>query len=195
VTAHDSTHLDPDTLAAFVDGALGAADRGRAEAHLAACDTCRHELLAVRQLLASYRPAAQRRRLVVPLAAAAALVLAVGLPMLNGGQDTSPMPPIRRPGAEAALAVSGLSPRPGSTVMADAPLEFAWGTAEAGSTYRLTVVDSAGALVWSTETGDTTAVLPADIALASGQSYFWYVDALRSDGRSLTSGAQRFSVK
>lgn len=195
MTAPASPHLDPDVIAGYVDGRLGSAERTGAEAHLAACHACRHELLAVRELVASYRPATPRLRAVIPLAAAAALFLAVGLPMFAGrGERLLPGTPIRRPGAEAAV-VRAMSPSAGSSLAAGAPVAFVWGAAEPGSTYRLTLVDEAGVMVWSTETGDTTALLPGHIALTSGQTYFWYVDALRSDGRSLTSGAHSFSVR
>ncbi len=43
-------HLNDDTLQLYLDGALSAADRGRVEAHLATCASCRVELDALQQL-------------------------------------------------------------------------------------------------------------------------------------------------
>ncbi len=41
-------HLDAETLSAYVDGRLDAADRGVASAHLGGCDDCRRELAELR---------------------------------------------------------------------------------------------------------------------------------------------------
>ena len=40
-------HLDPDTLAAYVDGRLAMAELGLADRHIDSCQTCRHELSAL----------------------------------------------------------------------------------------------------------------------------------------------------
>jgi tetratricopeptide (TPR) repeat protein len=40
-------HLDPDTLAAYVDGRLAVAELGLADRHIDGCQTCRHELSAL----------------------------------------------------------------------------------------------------------------------------------------------------
>ncbi len=45
-----STHIDGTEISAFLDGALGAADRARADAHLAACASCRRELESLRHM-------------------------------------------------------------------------------------------------------------------------------------------------
>jgi hypothetical protein len=36
--------------------------------------------------------------------------------------------------------------------------------------------------------------MPADVPLDRGQAYFWTVDALGADGRSLTTRSKRFSI-
>jgi len=66
---------------------------------------------------------------------------------------------------------------------------------DSGSRYLIRVTDERGAAVWSTETGDTSVILPAEIALLSGRQYYWYVDALGADGRSLTTGTHRFQLR
>ncbi|HEX7899943.1 MAG TPA: zf-HC2 domain-containing protein, partial [Planctomycetota bacterium] len=77
---------DRETLAAYVDRRLPAADRDAYEAHLAACDACRAEAVALWRLV---KPASRRfaaptrvspwRRLAPWAVAAALLLLAVGL--------------------------------------------------------------------------------------------------------------------
>jgi hypothetical protein len=72
---------------------------------------------------------------------------------------------------------------------------FAWHAGDAGSRFKLTLVDEQGATLWSVDTGDTVVTPPHDVFLAPGRTYFWYVDALGADGRSMTSGAHRFTVR
>jgi anti-sigma factor RsiW len=45
-----STHIDGIEISAFLDGALAAPDRARADAHLAACSSCRRELESLRHM-------------------------------------------------------------------------------------------------------------------------------------------------
>jgi hypothetical protein len=33
-----------------------------------------------------------------------------------------------------------------------------------------------------------------DVSLSGGGTYFWYVDALDADGRSVTTGTRRFTI-
>ena len=84
-TAPSAACLDADTLAAWSDGALSAADRAAAESHAAGCARCQ-AMLAAMALTAPTAPARHWWRVgtyrwLVPLAAAAAAVaLWVGVP-------------------------------------------------------------------------------------------------------------------
>lgn len=73
-------------------------------------------------------------------------------------------------------------------------LVFRWLSQPDRPLYRLSVTDASGREVWSTETRDTTIALPAEVSLDRGRTYFWTVDALGADGRSLTSRTKRFST-
>jgi len=196
VTADIRAHLDADTVAAYADGRLAPPECDRIAAHLAGCAACRDEVVSVRRLLASYRPQGQRLRVPLPLAAAAVLVAAIGLSMAPRLiREPSPAP-LRRPADGAVSGVAVVTPAGGSVVARSGPTEFVWRAGgSAGGTFRLTLMDESGITVWSIETGDTAASLPPGISLNVGASYFWYVDALAADGRSMTSGAQRFTVK
>ena len=194
VAADDTTHLEADTMAAYVDGRLDARERSRAEAHLAVCSACRDEVVSVRQTLASFQPAARRFPVPLPLAAAAVLILAVGLPLARMWKGTPDEIAVRQPGSGAVQGVVAVEPAVGA-VMATGSAQFVWRAADPGSTFRFRIVDESGATVWSVETGDTAVSLPGDVTLHSGVTYFWYVDALAADGRSMTSGAQRFTVR
>jgi anti-sigma factor ChrR (cupin superfamily) len=194
VTSDPATdHLSPETVAAFLDGRLGDGNRATAEAHLSVCTDCRREIVELRALLARSPATRAPRRILVPLAAAAALALAIGIPATRSGwTGNQPQAVDRtRPGPSARLTVLGPAP----DAVLDGQPTFAWHAADAGSRFKLTLVDEQGATLWSVDTGDTVVTPPHDVVLAPGRTYFWYVDALGADGRSMTSGAQRFTVR
>jgi hypothetical protein len=95
--------------------------------------------------------------------------------------------------AEVQLRVAALSPREGDRVTPDG-LVFRWASEGAAAQYRVTLRDAGGRPLWNRETTDTSAMLDSSVVLLPGSTYFWYVDALRSDGQSLTSGTVRFST-
>jgi hypothetical protein len=86
-----------------------------------------------------------------------------------------------------------VSPASGDTVKGD-QVVFVWQRVGNEPLYRLTLTDATGRAVWTRDTSDTTVTLPASSPLAKGQSYFWFVDALGSDGTALTTGVHRFTT-
>jgi Putative zinc-finger len=187
-------HLSAADAAAYLDGRLDPADRAHAEAHLADCNECRHELVELRVMLATRGTSdgaavvRRRRRLSVPLgmAAAAVLLITVATTLRRSNPIVERAP---SDAGSARLATHG--PRDG---VSSERVVFVWASAEPGSSYRLTVTDSAGAPVWSTSTTDTVLALPAATKLLSGRRYHWYVDALVGDGHTITSGVRSFST-
>ena len=185
-TTPATSHLDAETLAVLADGRRAATSHEQALEHLSACAECRSELYAMRKVMASFAP---RRRTPVRwaigagLAAAAALVLYVAIP--RGTPDV--------PSVERALPSSALPPLPVHEPAGVQPrrdqLRFVWGSAGQGSRYRITLADSLGRELWRTETTDTVVTPPENLVLPRGASLFWYVDALRSDGRTRTTRA------
>jgi len=184
-------HLTDGRLAAFLDGRLTSGERDQVLAHFAACVSCRREMTAARKLLAV--PGAPRRdwRLpVVTLAAAALVFIAVprlvriqGLP--PAGASTERAQPDVRP------AVQIVAPAERSIVIATA-VAFQWRAVGADATYRLTLQDSTGAVLWETTVGDTSATLSWSVRLAPSQEYFWSVDAQLADGRTAKPAVGRF---
>ncbi|MEA2240273.1 MAG: hypothetical protein QOC81_4997 [Thermoanaerobaculia bacterium] len=78
-----SQHLDPETLAAFAEGRLDAAKRGDVIAHLDQCEECLNDVALV---MPSARAESEKRRFLRPswiVALAAAIVLAIALPLLQ----------------------------------------------------------------------------------------------------------------
>jgi hypothetical protein len=188
-----NTHLSSDELAAMVDGGLPATRRAFVSAHLAVCRECRSELALVTRIVETAPPRRPASRPWVPLSlgiAAATALLFVSLPLRH-----------RHPGSTAdvrstvlsATAISVIAPTAGSSVGATA-VRFSWHAVPGVSTYRLFITDSAGVPVRTLPTTDTT-VNQFSPPLVEAGSYFWYVDALRVDGSSISSAQIGFSIR
>lgn len=188
-----SEHPTSEAMAAYLSRAMPPADRVTLESHLAECRACRNEVTSARRVIARLE---SRKRVLwaTPIAAAAAIAILLLLPARN----THPAAELLR-GPDSADASLGrelirvLTPVNGTTV-AKGRVVFSWQGAAPRLLYRLTITESTGAAVWTAETSDTTLALPADVRLVAGQTYFWLVDALGPDGRSLTTRTQRFST-
>jgi anti-sigma factor RsiW len=188
-------HIASAELARFIDGILTPVARQAVVAHLAECAECRREVVELREALAASQPRARPRVrwLSGALAAAAVLLIAV-LATRPASQDA----PVVR--ADAAGAIGGEA-----SIIAAAPIEnqtlerdavrFSWRSAGSDATYLLTVQDTTGTVVWSSQRADTTATPPASVPLVAGQRYFWSVDARLGDGQSRKSGVYTFVVR
>lgn len=188
-------HFEADTVAAYAERRLPPWERARFEEHMATCAPCREEVIAVRRILdARRRPALRAPGL---LAAAASVVLLVSAPLIWYGtaHHTGLEPALRRSFPGPGPTVETRLPAMDGELPAGAPLRFVWSNAGEGSTFRLTLLDQAGNLVWTIDTGDTAAAAPENLPLVAGETYFWYVDALSPDGRSSTSGPRSFRLR
>jgi hypothetical protein len=188
------SHLSTEDVAAYIDHRLPPSERRRAEAHMVACDDCRSELAQAAQLVTG-APAvgtgtSRRTVTIAGLAAAAVVVLAVSLSL--PGRKPSPSSTQRATSDAEANVVRALAPAAGATVSSPAQA-FVWHR-EGDARYQLRIVDSTGSPVWTTTTNDTSARLPATLRLPPQSRYFWYVDALRSDGVSMSSGPRPFGT-
>ena len=183
-------HLSSEELGAFLANSLTDMERDAVERHLVACSQCRSDLVEAQRAVIS-APSSQRadrRRwaAVASLAAVAAILIAVwphGEVVLNSV-------PVERTALAVAGTVTIVSPSANGEIDETTPA-FTWNKDD-GSSYRITVTDEGGRPLWSESTGDTSVVLPATTRLARNARFFWYVDALRPDGRSVTSGINVF---
>jgi hypothetical protein len=189
--ASDSTenaHLSAQRVAAYLDRDLPDTDRAAIEAHAAECTACRAELVEVARLRRA-RPLWRRWHVLVPAAAAAAVILFLvgrGQVPAGGGEVVRSRPP-----AEGVPRFAAVSPVPNEPIP-PADVVFIWRSAGSEAGYQITVTDVTGTRVWGSGTSDTTARLPASARLERGRSYFWYVDALLPGGQSATSGVREF---
>lgn len=188
-------HPGPDELSAYLEGSLAGTERTQIEAHLAGCDGCREDVVEVLRL---FRPAARRRVWYVAAGVAAAALAGLLVLALPLGQESGPAGPVLR-GPPTALPEENLpsiqivQPVEGST-LEPAALHFAWRALDPTASYRVTITNETGDVVWTESTTDTTASLPPDSVLSREATYFWYVDALMPGGRSFTSGVHEFRI-
>lgn len=192
-----SDHLTVEELAAYLDGNVSPEEIVRIQEHLDECGICREETADVVTVLQRAKRR-RARRLAVPIAAAAAVagLMLVGPSLQDRGERAGergrgPDPTSR---AETLLEIQAISPAPQATVRGDS-LGFAWEAVEEGAVYRLTVTDESGELLWFHETPVTSVRLPPEVELRPGQRYFWFVDVLRADGSTGTTGVMTFSVE
>src|SRR5688572_25617163 len=147
-------HLTDERLAAFLDGRLTSAERDQSMAHFAACAPCRREMTAARKLLVV--PGAPRRNWRLPLvtlvAAALVSVVVPRLIRIEGLQPAGPSTERAQPDVRPAVQI--VAPAERSIVNATA-VAFQWRAVGADATYRLTLQDSTGTVLWETTVGDT----------------------------------------
>lgn len=184
-TPGPEAHLDPHEIAGYIEGRLARDDRGRVEAHLADCEECAAELAAVSRLRP--RPGSPARW--VGLAVAAAAVIAVVVVGRGPARRPADQGPLVR-GATTGQFVSAVAPAEGAALRS--PPVFVWHQVAEATTYRVSVTRSNGDSVWAASVRDTTVAAP-DSGLPPG-AYYWYVDALLSDGRSVTGRAREFRL-
>lgn len=205
----------PDELdiAAYVEGSIREPERETVELHLADCERCtllvgtlsRMEIESADLVPTDTMERARRlvgpgrdrwRRYLPQLAAAAILVLAVGI-VFNQRQE----PPVRSEadyrttrGAAEPSRMEVLSPAAGAGVDA-AAFEVRW-TGVAGTRYYLVrIVSDSGALVTEQRVTDTHWRPGSTVPLEAGQDYYVRVEAYPAVGPSTGSIHVPFTVR
>ena len=181
--------LDEFAVAELVDGTVDPDRRASMLAHLASCMTCRSEVAALSRLTAEpairgeleaidlTTPATSRRRFVrvggtIGFAAVAAAVAFLLVPRFRQVEDPS-APDHRAPVLTLSAPPEAIAP----IGAAERPVRFVWTSVPRADRYEITLFDRAGSILWELQTPDTVAVVPDSVALSSGLSYFWKVDA------------------
>lgn len=189
MTETPGVHLESSDIAAYLDRALTPKEREKVEAHLADCAQCRRESVEV--LRVRNRMRRRSRWLVIPPVAAAAAVALFVLVRAGGIPGTTP--PVLRDGGDGSIPRVVLVSPPDSGAVGSQRVSLVWRSVGPGVSYRITISDLKGDIVWSAGASDTSARVPASVQLRPSP-YYWYVDALLPDGRSVTSGVHPFSV-
>lgn len=187
--APDTPHPDADHLA---DAALG---RGTPESRLATydhaltCAACRSEL-ALLETTATAARSLRRQQLQVRfvLAAAAAIVVAVGLSTVTRGSlDRVRRLPATDVDRGTDQTANGQNARataielvaPVGTVAAGTRPSLQWRSIPGATSYMVEIVRDSGLVVLRTETRDTSLAWPS---LPPGQTYRWRVSARAPNG-------------
>jgi hypothetical protein len=184
----DADHPSTEDLAAYLSGSLPASEALDLENHLSDCWSCRQEVIGGRRLLRSIPRTVPW--LAVPAAAAAILALLLLRPGPAGRPGDEALRSESEIGAEGRSLLTVVSPEEGETLGVGAP--FIWRSDPAQPLYRVTVADRTGRTLWTGDTSDTTLTTPPALRLDRGSRYFWYVDALDAEGRSVTTGTRSF---
>ena len=175
----------PEQIRALVEHAGPEPDRLVTLDHVMGCSACRREYDLMQSVAAGR--AMDRQRRLVPLAAAATVLLLFG--------STIAFVALRARSQADALrgnvsAVELVSPR---GAQGSRPVNFIWRAHPEGGVYTLEVFTPAGDVVYTTETRDTAVALPPDLTLTTGETYHWWVSVSTPDGRDARSSPVSFT--
>lgn len=189
------SHLTSEQMASYASRALSGSDAASLEAHLEGCTLCRDELIEVSGLLRHSRRQRQAR-VAGGIGAAAAALTGVLLLGPSVERDLAERETTLRTGGpaleEGVRKFGTVTPLDGARLESPAGAIFIWREVAPGAFYSLTVTDERGDLVWSGSTTDTLLQLPSELELEPGDRYFWFVEALLTDGTTATTDANRF---
>jgi Putative zinc-finger len=198
VTSDDnaSPHPEDGDVAAYLEAVLPDQERVAFEAHVADCEYCQARLALAGEAVAT-APRVNRRRLLYPAALIAAAAGLAAVLLVPGGTVERPAGSEFRSTSEstATQQLHIIHPPRGGLILTNAP-ELSWSGLGTDALYQITLSTSAGAVLWSERTSDTTATLPAPIIdrLRPSERYFWRVDGLLPNLQSVSTGDQPFSV-
>lgn len=190
---HDR-HPSADEIAAYLEQKLTREELPRVEAHIAECKDCRKEALAVTRILATRT---RRRWFFTGGSLAAAIVAAVWLlPEWTSNlnmRELAEEATVRASSDEGVSRLSVIAPTAGA-VLGPRDRTFRWQSLGTDVLYRITLTDREGVEVWTADTEETEATVPAEVVLVGGLRYFWRVDASLPDGRSATTRTLDFQT-
>jgi hypothetical protein len=179
----DTPHPDPDQMADAVLGRGSAEGRLAVNEHAMMCAACRRELDLLQSAADSGRLLRGRTLTTwATLAAAAAIVLAVGLSVRSGSLKELWPPHVQESERGASGEGKGLSSitlvSPIGAVANAKTIQFVWRSVQGATSYTVEVVGDGG-LVFRSESRDTVLAGPS---LANGRVYQWRVSAATPDG-------------
>jgi hypothetical protein len=191
----DTPHPDPDQMADAVLGRGSVENRLAVTDHAMTCTACRRELDLLQSAADSGRLLRARPvRTWVTLAAAAAIILAVGLTIRSG--SLKDIRSSRVPDSERGGSVDGKGPNsitlvsPLGTLAHGETTHLVWRSVRGATSYTVEVV-SDGGLVFRSESRDTVLAAPM---LVGRRVYQWRVSATAPDGTVWRSPFTDFEV-
>ena len=161
-------------------------ERARVDTHLAERDECRRETVTVSDLVRRTRTPFRSARVIIPLAAAAGLLLVL-----------SPWRVIRdiEQAHREPAAIASEPPRRARQWARWSRRRVSSGSQVRGANrYRVTLYDSTGRVLWEAATTDTLVALPDSLALRHDARYFWRVHARTGFDRWTESNLVEFRL-
>jgi len=186
-------HLSPELIAAYLERTLSPERRDEIEGHLVWCDDCRLVAVEAAEFVSRRR---KRRYAFAGTATAAAAAAAVALFVIGPLSQSGSQEPILRSTDASGTdvpAIPVVSPLEGDTPAAEG-LSFVWRSMGSDIYYRFSLSTADGSELWGDTVTDTLVVMPADVELAPGETYVWFVDALLPDGRAASTGLHRVTI-
>ena len=179
----------------YVAGTLSDAETEAFESHLITCDRCQAEVRLATAVRAEVQglsaPSATPRRARRLAAAGGVVAAAAAVVLLLVGPES----PIPEPSEHRAVIEEVIAPAPIFPVgRVESFREARWTGLAGARSYRLTLVDSDGALIWEELTADTFLVVPPTISLETERAYFWRVEAQTALDRWTGSDFERFEL-
>jgi hypothetical protein len=175
------SHPEPEALVALVERSGSEAHRLEVLDHVMACDACRRDLDLIRASLVAAGVPRQRTWFRSPsiglMAIAATLVIAAGVRLFVASGEPDAGSLMRGGSAVSTYPVRWL-PSVGAGL--------AWRPTDGAASYRIEVVDDAGAAVVDSTMRDTT-LLVLDSVVRNRRGLSWSVTAILADGSAVTS--------
>jgi hypothetical protein len=184
-----AAHLEAGEVARYLARMLSPAEREGVDHHLAECAECTAELVAVSRLHQTRRAPGRRIAAVTAAAAAVAGIILLGPGLISRRPADAP----RIRGADTQPAVGVVLPADG-TVLTAAP-DFIWHDVPGATAYRVIVTRANGDSVWATTTSDTSVRASTHVSQAGSGLYYWYVDVLLEDARSIAGPVHEFRIE
>jgi hypothetical protein len=163
--------------------------------HVMACGPCRSEFELLRAMeqagagtMQVARPAVSpMRRLAVPLALAASLILVVTVGQRLGSTGS---PDVER-GSSDGFAL--LEPPP--EIAPGISPTFTWKPVPGAQSYELELLDESGTVVWGARTNETSVTLSDPRVLTAGKTYRWWVRTTTAAGDQRTSAVRSLRIR
>jgi hypothetical protein len=194
----ESACLSEYELVAFADGQLADGERLALTPHLSSCRRCQHDVASLVRALndpeiirAARLDRSYLTRLsafLIPLAAAAAIVVAITLPR---ERRMSPPAIQHREPAITPVAAPTIDGPVGAVSEVDA---LRWSAVPHADLYRVTLFDGDGNVLFEEEAAAPSAALPDSVKLLPAKQYLWQVQARIGFDRWVSSDLVEFRV-
>jgi len=164
--------------------------------HVMGCGPCSSEFELLRSIEEAGARTAERaglavlripRRLAVPLALAASLILVVTV----GQRFRSP----ERTDVERGTTDGVTLLAPPLEISAGTPPTFVWKPVPGAESYQLEVLDERSTVVWGTQTKETSVTISDAFLLAPGKTYRWWVRTSTASGNQRASAVRSLRIR